>query len=406
MTRPLDQHLFHPELACRFDPFQAVRLLELLANDAPGTAWREVEAAVRFRANVSMAFPPSLLAQVLPARSAPPDDPAVLTPGAAAIRGRYDRADVPVLVLNFFGLFGPQGALPLPYTRTLCEIDSDRAYRRTSTRTALRDWLDMFNNRMAALLYRAWLKYRLPVGYVRTAWRHRRDPAADARQPDKLTQVLLGVVGLGVPGLRDRLRVDPPGADAARGPLARVDDLALLHYAGAFARRRPGGHELEAILADYFALPVRAEVLTGQWLSLPPASQTRLEDGANAVLGLNAVAGEQIWDVNSKFRLRLGPLRYSQFVDFLPDPTPIPERKGVFLLSQLTRLYVGPEFDFEVRLVLFKYEVPDCVLQEVDEGELGIRLGWNTWLTSDDMPDEVDDVMFDGPCETVLPATL
>jgi type VI secretion system protein ImpH len=118
------------------------------------------------------------------------------------------------------------------------------------------------------------------------------------------------------------------------------------------------------------------------------------------------VAGEQIWDVNSKFRLRLGPLRYKEFVDFLPDPTPVPDRKAVFLLSQLTRLYVGPEFDFEVQLVLHKFEVPDCVIQEVDEGQLGIRLGWNTWLAGDDMPDEVDDVLFDAPCEVTLPVAL
>src|SRR5436309_2281282 len=138
MPRSIEEQLFDPELACGFDPFQAVRLLELLANEPPSAAWREVEAAVRFRANVSLAFPPSLLAQVIPPESAPPDPPD-LRPAAAALRGRYDRAGVPVLVLNFFGLFGPQGALPLPYTRTLCELDTDRAVRKTSTRTALRD---------------------------------------------------------------------------------------------------------------------------------------------------------------------------------------------------------------------------------------------------------------------------
>jgi type VI secretion system protein ImpH len=398
------EQLFDPELACLFEPFQAVRVLELLANNPPAAGWREVETFARFRANVSMAFPPSLLAQVLPPADAPPDPATGLTPTAAAIRGRYKRADVPTLIVNFFGLFGPQGALPLVYTRTLCELDFDRNYRRTSTRTALRDWMDLFNNRLSALLYRAWQKYRLPVGYQRSVVRGM--VASDRRPTDKLTQVLMSVVGLGVPGLRDRLRVDPPDPHAGGGPLARIDDLALIHYAGAFARRRPGGHELEAILANYFALPARVIALTGQWLNLPPASQTRLVEGANASLGVNAVAGEQIWDVNSKFRIRIGPLRYTEFVTFLPDPTPIPDRKGVFLLSQLTRLYVGPEFDFEVQLVLFRFEVPDCVIQEVDEGQLGIRLGWNTWLPSDDMPDQVDDVMFDAPCEVVLPAAV
>jgi type VI secretion system protein ImpH len=399
MKLPIADQLLDPELACRFDPFQAARLLELVANDGPDSPWKEVESTLRFRANVSMAFPPSLLAQVIPPISAP-QDPENLTRGAATIRSRYTRADVPVLVLNFFGLFGPQGALPLTYTRTLCELDGDRAFRRSSARTAFRDWLDIFNNRLAALLYRAWQKYRLPVGYQRTEWRQRREPGADRRHQDKMTRVLFSTVGLGVPGLRDRLKVEAPRGE----PLARTDDLALLRYAGAFTRRRPGGHELEAILADFFALPVGVIALTGQWLTLPPESQTRLVEGGNASLGVNAVAGEQIWDVNSKFRLRLGPLRYTQFIDYLPDPTPIPARKGVFLLAQMTRLYVGPEFDFEVNLVLHKLEVPDCVIQEVEEGQLGIRLGWNTWLPSEDMPDEVGDVMFDAPCEVTLPA--
>src|SRR5687767_1722766 len=115
MKRSIEESLFDPEMGCEFDPYQAVRLLELLANDPPAGPWREVEAAVRFRANVSLAFPPSLIAQIIPpappgdgprGRSSwlgpptgpAPDEPAGLRPTAAAVRGRYKRADVPVLV--------------------------------------------------------------------------------------------------------------------------------------------------------------------------------------------------------------------------------------------------------------------------------------------------------------------
>ena len=85
MPRPLIDHLYDPERACEFDPFQAVRLLELLANDPPAGGWREAEAAVRFRANVSLSFPPSLVAQILPPAAAAPD-PADMRPVAAAVR--------------------------------------------------------------------------------------------------------------------------------------------------------------------------------------------------------------------------------------------------------------------------------------------------------------------------------
>jgi type VI secretion system protein ImpH len=400
--------LFDPERGCEFDPFQAVRLLELLANDRPAAAggWREVEAAARYRANVSMAFPPSLIAQVVP-----PDgwaaDPPDLRPGAAEVRGRYARRDVPQVVLNFFGLFGPQGALPLTYTQAVCELDRHGcldavrqreagSFRKASTRTALRDWLDLFNHRLTALLYRGWAKYRLAVGYQRAVWR---DGGRD-RPPDRVTEVLFSLAGLGPRPLRGRLRVDAP---AGGEPLVRVPDAGLLRYVAAFARRRPGAHELAAMVADFFAVPARVEQMTGQWLTLPADAQTRLTDRGTATLGVNAVAGERVWDVGSKFRVRLGPLGYTAFVGFLPDPTPVPERKGAHLLSQLARLYVGPEYDFEIQLVLRKEEVPPPVLCEVPDGELGTRLGWNVWLRGEDGPAaDADDLRFDAVCDPRL----
>jgi type VI secretion system protein ImpH len=200
--------------------------------------------------------------------------------------------------------------------------------------------------------------------------------------------------------LRHRLRVEapPPADDPLAQPrrLAGIDDLALLHYAGLFAQRPRTAVGLEAVLCDYFALPARVIQFTGQWLSLEPSSQTRFADGANCVLGVNAVAGERVWDVISKFRVRLGPLGYAAFVEFLPDRAPAPRRKAFFLLSQLVRLYVGPELDYEVQLSLRGDEVPACELREVAEGELGARLGWNTWLPGGDTPAAVDDAVFIG----------
>jgi type VI secretion system protein ImpH len=108
--------------------------------------------------------------------------------------------------------------------------------------------------------------------------------------------------------------------------------------------------------------------------------------------------------VVSKFRVRLGPLRYSEFVEFLPDPAPVPARKGIFLLSQVVRLYVGIELDFEVQLALRGDEVPDLVLQDAGEGDLGARLGWNTWMPGEQMPETVSDAIFDAVEMTILPA--
>ncbi|MFO0938025.1 MAG: type VI secretion system baseplate subunit TssG [Gemmataceae bacterium] len=411
--------LFDPEKACAFEPFQAVRLLELLVNQEADSIrpaeWKEVEFAVRFRTHLTMSFPPSLIAQIIPPNHVPTAQEEQENRRAFRIRNRYRKRDVPglighswqnvpTLVGNFFGLFGPNGALPLIYTRTLCELDSEPRYRKTSSRTALRDWFDLFNHRMTQLLFHAWQKYRFTVPYSRSTWRL--PPGELPKQTDRISQVLFSIVGLGTPPLRNRIGVFPHEKEVApeTPPLARVDDRSILHYLGAFARRRPGAFELGAIIEDYFNIPVRVDTLTGQWLKLPPSVQTRLSDENPAALGVNAVAGEQVWDASSRFLLRLGPLMYRQFVSFLPDPQPVAQRKGAYLLSQVTRLYVGPELDFELQLVLKKEDVPPPELRDAPESELGMRLGWNIWLCGDEgLSDDADDLQFDAPCEPVLP---
>jgi type VI secretion system protein ImpH len=372
-----------------FDFFQAVRVLELLAHDAADPAWPPVEDVARFRAHQSLSFPPSAIYTVEPPTA---------------------NRRVPTVTVNFLGMTGPQGALPTHYTQLLLRIAREG---RGTERTALRDWLDLFNHRLTALFFRAWEKYRFPVPFLRFAV-SRRAIGADGEsvggpEADPFTPRLLSVIGLGTPALRRRVHVDAPPADplSLPRPVARVDDLALLHFAGLFAHKPRNAVGLEAIVRDYFGLPGNVIQFTGQWLYLEPASQSRLPDedgGVNCELGVNAVAGERVWDVVSKFRVRLGPLRYRQFVEFLPDPAPVEARKGIFLLFQLVRLYVGMELDFEVQLALRGDEVPDLVLRDAGEGDLGARLGWNTWMPGDDMPATVDDAVFDAAEMIVLPA--
>ena len=85
--------LFDPERCCEFDVFQAVVVLEhLAAADVP------VDDLVRFRANVSLSFPPSPLAQVIPPVPRdvdPPTAPPFDAPNPA--RGRYAPGHVPIV---------------------------------------------------------------------------------------------------------------------------------------------------------------------------------------------------------------------------------------------------------------------------------------------------------------------
>jgi type VI secretion system protein ImpH len=237
------------------------------------------------------------------------------------------------------------------------------------------------------LFYRAWTKYRLPVTYERDEGR---------RGQDLFTNVLLSLVGLGEAGLRDRLRVTTRekvvGVDRPR-VLQQVPDLGLLYYAGFLAHRPRCAVNLEAMLQDYFGIAVRVLQFRGQWLRLDPANQSRFVPGGNTQLGVNVVAGSRVWDTQSKFRLRLGPLRYAEFVELLPDRTPQESRKMYFLVCHLTRLFVGPAFDFEVQLVLRAEDVPACRLGE--GSAVAPQLGWNTWMVSEAYPNDAEDAVFE-----------
>src|SRR5262249_30825350 len=101
--------------------------------------------------------------------------------------------------------------------------------------------------------------------------------------------------------------------------------------------------------------------------------------------------------------VRLGPLNYDRFLEFLPDRTPAEPRKAFFLLCQLVRLYAGPEFDFDVQLVLRAPDVPECELSDLG---VGPRLGWNTWVRSAPHPRDADDPVFAGEEVTRLCAVI
>jgi type VI secretion system protein ImpH len=352
-----------------FDFFQAARLLgrmpDALARTDPTGPHPE---AARFKAQLTLNFPASAVHD--------------LTPPAAP-------GKLPVMTVTFLGLFGPSGVLPRHYTEQLLRQERDA---KGPEKRALRDWLDLFNHRFVYLFQRAWQKYRFYL-----AQDHR---APDPDDPDGFTRALLSYVGLGTPWLRDRLRVTTPGpADEPARELGRVHDLGLLRFAGLFAQRHRNAWGLRALLAGYFGLPVEVRQYQGQWLPLEEASQSRLgADDGNCLLGENVVAGDRVWDVQGKVRLRIGPLRYAQFLDYLPDRSPVPERKAFFLLSHAARLYLGAEFDFDVQLVLRAADVPDCRL--TDDDATGPRLGWNCWLLCAAAAADAEDAVFEGAAVT------
>jgi len=325
-NRPLSRLLF--DEAYRFDFFHAVRLLERIypKREQIGSDGPVGNEVVRFKARTSLEFPASEIYEIA--------------------REREDETGAPAqMVVNFLGMTGPSGVLPVPYTELVIE-------RVRYKDTALRDFLDLFNHRLASLFYRAWEKYRFPVGYERN-------------QKDPFSQFLFDIVGMGTGGLRGRLG---------------FADEGLLLYAGLIAQRPHSATAIELILSDYFDVPVDLQQFSGQWLDIDEASLTRV-GAANTELGVNAIVGSRFWDRQSRFRVRIGPLNFEQFQAFLPNGSAFQP------VTRLTRYLAGMEFDFDVQLILRAFEVPACQLST--RGPELPMLGWTTWLKT--KPLQIDD---------------
>lgn len=339
----------------RFDLFQAVRLLEKSAFLSEGTRCLPVgfdsppeRESVRFVAQASLAFPAS-----------------------AAVAVRTDAADrdgssQPKLTVSCIGLTGPAGVLPQHYTAQMIAQLREKE-------PALRDFFDLFNHRMMSLFYRAWTKYRLPVAFERS-----RLAFNDSRQghagEDSVTTALYCLLGLGTAGLREQL----------------LDDSAPLHFAGFFAHGTRSAINLQNLLSDYLTIPAQIEQFHGQWLYLSDEDRSRLPSVqmrgvANNRLG-QAVLGSRIWDVQSKFLVRLGPLNRHDFEEFLPGG------RRWLPLVEMIKMFVGPQFDFAVQVILAKSEVPRCVLDSA--AATPPRLGRNVWIWSRDYEHDVTDAVF------------
>jgi type VI secretion system protein ImpH len=338
--RPENSVVNYAELAAmlrstpwNFEFFQAVRVLEWLHPERGPVGHFSVPGseAVRFRAHASTVFPASEIQSLHDADG--------------------ERADMEV---NFMGLFGPLGVLPLYYT----ELIAERARVRDA---ALVDFLNIFNHRMISLFYRAWEKYRFPVSYERG-------------DLDQVGRRLLDFIGLGTRGLQNR---------------QKITDNALIFYSGLLSQQPRCAGNLENLLADYFDVPVEVEQFVGSWYKLDETTQFCMQDGADVSeqLGVGAIVGDEYWDTQGRVRLRIGPLRMERYLDFLPSG-------GAYApLRALAEFYVGGEIDFEVQLILDRRDVPVCELGA--DGEAGPRLGWITWARTQSMDRD--------PGETILP---
>jgi type VI secretion system protein ImpH len=315
------------ETPYRFDFYQTLRRLECLYDHQPrwGRALRPVDEPVRLGQDPDLSFAPAPL---------------------ASFETRAGRA--PRLQVRLFGLFGPNGPLPIHLT----EYARDRL-RHADDPTLCR-FLDVMQHRFIALFYRAWAQAQPAVN-------------RDRPKDDRFTVYIGSFLGMSPAALRGR---------------DTVPDLAKFFHVGALIRHVRNVEGLTHILQHFFRVPVRIEEFVGHWMMLSTRERTYLGSD-NAVLGSGAVLGGRLWDRQHKFRIHLGPLTLDQYESFLP---------GAHSLKKLVdwvRHYLCFELDWDVKLALDRSEVPRLRLGR------GQRLGLTTWVGRRRSETPADDLCVD-----------
>jgi type VI secretion system protein ImpH len=320
-----------------YELFQAIQILEAIAAaetralglrpvDPVGQGVDPENAALKIRSAVPLGF------------------------AAAEVNAvRRPRGGGPVeMTQTIVGLTGPSGVLP----HALSELVQVSVRERSM---GLRDFLDVFNNRLAGLLYNAWAKYRICI-------ERQRSKLFGVKSP--IDHALTSLVGLGLPSTADR---------------TETPDATYVFYGGLLGRQGRSAMAIERALSGALGNLLRIEQFDGEWLAIAPSDRTRLPgantpNGVFARLGDDAVIGERTFDIQSSVLIWVRKLDYRDFRSLLPDGD------RARMLSDLAAHALGADKRFRIRLELNAPEVPSLQLGSDPDDPTASRLGWNTWL--------------------------
>ncbi len=321
------------EQTAGFDFLQAVRLLRLIApdRDPVGGDVHPRDEVVRFTSDISPSFAPS---DVQDAEQRGDDEPLGLQ-------------------VNFMGVATPGvfGSLPRRYAEEVRGLVKDR-------NPALRDFLDLFNHRMISLYYRSQEKNIPTLAYERGS-------------DNAFEHTLWGLLGIRTKGLTNQLA---------------LDDRMIMGRAGLLAMKPISASALEGLIHSVFGEDLELEQFCPETYPIEEDDRNVL-GRANSTLGQDFYLGREVTLVQSKVRIKLGPLSREAYEEFLPG------HRGFARLSDLIHFALGEEYDFEIQLSLAAHEVPAVRLG--DDAEDACRLGWTSWLGCDERTDPAEDALID-----------
>jgi type VI secretion system protein ImpH len=315
-----------------FDFFRAVRLLQahFPQNTRIGYSYALAQDPIRFAQAPSLVFAPSTISSFGPS-------------GASGLLK---------LFVNHFGLWGPNGPMPLCLTEYLYER---QLHHDDYTLAA---FTNIFHHRLLSFFFRAWADNQKTVDL-------------DRREDQHFAAYIGSFFGMATEPLQNR---------------DEVQDAAKLFFAGRLANQARNAEGLEAILQEYFGIKTEVDTFVGRWMNLPEDTLCRLgESPDTGSLGLTSIVGSRFWEAQLAFRITLGPMTLADYERLLP---------GGIAFSRLRKWvlnYCGEHFVWDARFILLAAEVPEVVL-----GRSG-RLGWTSWLKTQPFKRDADDLVLSPP---------
>ena len=231
-----------------------------------------------------------------------------------------------------FGLFGPNGALPIHITEQIYER---RIHQKDQT---FNDFVDIFHNRLIALFYKAWRDAQDII-------------SLEGKDSWHFSRFIASVLGL----------------EHLHESESHVHHYSKFDAANLLLNQNMPIDNLKAIIENYFDVPVEILKNIGQWIDASEFS-TQLSNAKKLTLGQGLLIGDKIFDATQKIRFQIGPIQLDQYLSFLRG------KKSAMKLIEWIEHYTRSQFQWDVEFIVDK----QCVEQQ----QLGqnLILGYTSWL--------------------------
>lgn len=235
--------------------------------------------------------------------------------------------------INGFGLFGPSGPLPLHLTEYAYERQHQHGDRTWT------GFANMLQHRLAVLFYRAWANAQSII-------------SLDKNAEDRFGKYIASFNGLDTPAIHNK---------------GLIHEFAKRYFAGLLMKQSRSAANLQQLLNRYFKVPVTIQTNVGYWVEVAE-EKTQIGIMGNYTLGDGLLLGDKLYDVQSKFRIIIGPLTLPAYRSFFKDGI------NTVRLREWVRLFAADEYEWDIQPVLMQKEVPLM--------DLGgqTQLGLTTWL--------------------------